>query len=358
MSFFLKQLFYCFPLFMFVNVLFSFVFLVADMPPIFISSVETIQKVLQEMEQAQSFVGFSTLSIPTEPFAKELVKALERGVEVKVLISNPNFLAGQNLDEFLQRFSIDKPSVMLMQQKLKHDETYISYLTDCNYYPHFLRRDIYYSNHPKLLIIDNTAIILTSPKDHLDRRDFGLTVREPKIVEALKNFLLQDYQRQPYQKDPVLEEAGFVIGPEGQREKIEKQLLSASRSIHIYAADLNDDSIVWILEKMLKKGVSLHILTTPYFFGFCEESLKTNFFLKKLQKLGAEVLISRNPKIHAKITIIDYGTKTQSMYFGSCNLFKSSLDYSRELGIITSDVKYIEPVMGTFRQDAQQSVKF
>ena len=207
-----------------------------------------------------------------------------------------------------------------------------------------------------MLIIDNIAFISTSPK--CEKRDFSITLSEKDQLDALKAFFFHDYEQEHYNSDR-LEKLGFVIGPENQREHFENLIKTAKKSIHIYAADFNDKSICKIIEDALKRSIKIYVISTPNFFGFNEQSLNTQFYLKRIKQFGAEIKIVRQPFIHAKIIMIDIDDpQNKAMYFGSCNIFSNSIDHTRELGLIVRSDDYINPILTTFLKDWERGADF
>jgi cardiolipin synthase A/B len=55
--------------------------------------------------------------------------------------------------------------------------------------------------------------------------------------------------------------------------------------------------------------------------------------------------------IHAKTTIADAGRSSERMYVGSINFSTESMDYNRELGIITSDAAVVRDVNSVVQGD-------
>ncbi len=254
-----------------------------------------------------------------------------------------------------KKFETDVQTLKNMKERLLRDIEFLNILTDHNIYPHYIHRD-YYINHQKLLLVDDTAFISTSP--NYEKRDFSLVITEKEKVEALTEFFFEDYNLNK-NDGAHLEEFGFVVGPENQRGKLEDLLSTAKRSVHIYASDFNDASICSIVEELLQNSVQVYILNTPHFFGFNEQSLNTNYYLKRVKQFGGEVKIVRRPFIHSKIIMVDMESpEDRRMYFGSCNIFNNSIDHTRELGLITQNKDYIEPIFSTFMNDWQRGAEF
>ncbi|MBS0648108.1 MAG: hypothetical protein JSS10_02650 [Verrucomicrobia bacterium] len=326
-----------------------------SIPKVFIHPDTNDQFFLDYMRQAKKSIAFSALSIPTQEFAEELVNASKGGLKVNLVITNPFFEIGIDYPTMSKKFETDVQTLKNMKERLGRDIAFLNFLTDHNIYPHYLDRK-YYINHQKLLIIDDVAFIATSPK--CEKRDFCITISDPEKVEALIEFFFRDYDQREHDGNR-LEQLGFVIGPENQRKKLEDLLLSAKKSVYIYASDFNDKSICSIVEGLLQKSMRVYVLNTPHFFGFNEQSLNTQYYLKRIKQFGAQIRIVREPFIHSKIIMIDMeDVQDRKMYFGSCNLFSNSIDHTRELGLITQSQDYMEPIFRTFQKDWERGADY
>ncbi len=324
-------------------------------PKVFIHPEMNSEFFLDYMKQAKRSIAFSALSVPTQEFADEAVNAHRRGVKVDIEITTPFFEVGIDYPKMSKKFETDVQTLKNMKERLQRDIAFLNTLTDNNIYPHYLSRK-YYINHQKLLIIDDVAFIATSPK--CEKRDFCITITDPEKVEALKEFFFRDYAQLEHQGDR-LEQLGFVIGPENQRKQLEDLLLSAKKSVYIYASDFNDKSICSIIERLLQKSIRVYLLNTPHFFGFNEQSLNTQYYLKRIKQCGAQIRIVREPFIHSKIIMIDMeDIEAKKMYFGSCNLFNNSIDHTRELGLITQSEDYMGPIFETFQKDWERGADY
>lgn len=324
-------------------------------PTVIIHPDMSSQIVIEALKQAKDCIVFSALSIPSQAFADEVVHARNRGVKVYLMITNPFFELGLDYHLLSKKFETDSESLKNMKARLQRDIIFLNTLTDNNIYPHYLDRK-YYINHQKLIIVDDLAFIATSPK--CEKRDFCITISDKEKVDALREFFFRDYNQMDY-KGEVLERLGFVVGPEIQRKALEELLLSAKKSIHIYAADFNDKSICSIIEKLLGDSIKVYILNTPHYFGFNEQSLNTDYYLKRIKQFGAKIRVLRHPFIHSKIIMIDLDEPDKrKMYFGSCNIFNNSIDHTRELGLITQSNEYIQPILNTFIKDWEIGADF
>ena len=326
-----------------------------SIPKVLIHPEMNTDFIIESLKQAKESIAFSVLSIPTQEFADEIVNARNRGVKIYLTITNPFIEVGTDYSVLSAKFETDIRSLKDMKERLQRDIAFLNTLTDNNIYPHYLNRK-YYINHQKLLIIDDVAFIASSPK--CEKRDFCFTITNQDEVDALRDFFLRDYNHMDHMGES-LEKLGFVLGPENQRKKLEEFLLTAKQSIHIYAADFNDKSICSIIEGLLQKSVQVYVLNTPHFWGFNEQSLNTNFYLRRIRQFGAKVRMIRDPFIHSKVIMIDMGDDNlKQMYFGSCNIFSNSIDHTRELGLITQSEDYITPVFQTFLKDWDKGADF
>ena len=58
---------------------------------------------------------------------------------------------------------------------------------------------------------------------------------------------------------------------------------------------------------------------------------------------------------HTKVILVDVGTELPQAWVGSTNFYLPSLDYNRELGIITSNLPVINRIGSVFEYDWSQA---
>jgi phosphatidylserine/phosphatidylglycerophosphate/cardiolipin synthase-like enzyme len=78
-------------------------------------------------------------------------------------------------------------------------------------------------------------------------------------------------------------------------------------------------------------------------------SFGTDATLARLQAAGVNVTFLETPVVHAKAMVVDRAT----VYIGSINFTRASLDDNRELGLLFQDPAAAERVADTIESDAR-----
>lgn len=208
-------------------------------------------------------------------------------------------------------------------------------------------------------------------------RDFGAAVADPALVYEIASAFASDISYQTKSNDvfaisntnglvwsngstgipgiaegyyPVggqypayhqAEMAGATAQDQGNSRAIHLALINeAKKTLHIYNEEMNDDEIVAAIVAACQRGVQVSaILTanTSSYKGKTEYQFASNYNL--ICQAGAQVrLFAAAPGvmyIHAKVLLADAGTDDAVAYMGSENISGNSLNFNRELGIIT-----------------------
>jgi len=168
-------------------------------------------------------------------------------------------------------------------------------------------------------------------------RDFAITITNPEIIEELAAIFKADITDK--RVSPPLS-SQLVWGPDNQRSVFLRMINSARKSIRIYQQDFTDIGIAQAVAGAARAGVAVEIIMMPFPFSKGEDKNIPNQEL--VRKAGGKVYLHTYHYIHAKVMIIDADdTDNRLMYIGSCNFYTPSLDQTRELGILTTDIEQI-----------------
>lgn len=230
------------------------------------------------------------------------------------------------------------------------------------------------STHFKLFITQDFCIVGTTNFDknfeenNTLTRDFALIIHDPLIVNELKEVFEKDAKgievSFPSYSLDHFKGSRLSWGPDQHQKHFAELFKSATKSIEIYQQAFQDEDIANQLIKAVKRGVTVRILMSQYPFGIKHgnksEALQTLF-----AKEGGEIRLTGEPiegkklHIHAKAIIIDGESPENSiMYLGSANFYKPALTKDRQVGLITTDPRFILPVRETFQRDWQAHEKF
>jgi phosphatidylserine/phosphatidylglycerophosphate/cardiolipin synthase-like enzyme len=155
-------------------------------------------------------------------------------------------------------------------------------------------------------------------------------VYDPRVASELNRLFDADWDDisfTPYPDSPLM------ISPFNSREKMSAFIASASKSIHITDAKVEDPAIVELLAEKARQGVEVRILGKE----------------KSAAKRSSAIEIRESPrfKLHAKCIIVD-GSRA---VIGSMNLRSESFDRRREVSIIVDDADVLRRLNAVFASD-------
>lgn len=241
----------------------------------------------------------------------------------------------------------------------------------------------YKATHYKVLFTRDYAIVGTTnfdkkfDEDGMITRDFSLVLTQPSLIANLQYVFETDnvgekVQLQQYDiADLSQDESRFTWGPEQHRFHFKQLIEAATQSIEIYQQALQDEEITRFLVEAIERGVKVSILMSKLPFGAkhgnkSEQDQKTiqnaksrssnREALGEVRLTGRPIkvgeLAGKNLHIHAKVMLIDANDPQKAMmYLGSANFYTPALDQDRNLGVVTRDPSYINPVREQFIKD-------
>ncbi|GAC1328162.1 MAG: hypothetical protein NVSMB22_19890 [Chloroflexota bacterium] len=177
--------------------------------------------------------------------------------------------------------------------------------------------------HAKYLVIDDALALISTANFsrsgfHTDR-DFVFFDRDPRVLRELSSLFRWDWN----QRRASLHDSNLVIAPDNARARLEALIRLATRSLDLYAEEMNDPQIERILLAARSRGVRVRLLLPA------GASLQA---AAALTRGGVAVRRPKSPYIHAKAAIVD----RRIAYVGSENFSTASLDRNREVGVIVS----------------------
>jgi cardiolipin synthase len=199
--------------------------------------------------------------------------------------------------------------------------------------------------HQKTLTIDHqVAAVMTgnlTADDQATTRDFVVVDRDPGAVAAIESVFADDWAGDPIAGGPAV--AGLVWSP-GSESALVSLIASARRSVTLENEEMDAPGVESALEAAAGRGIGVEVVMTA--------DPDWSDALSALTRAGVRVLTYPDTDdaryIHAKAIVVDGATA----YVGSQNFSDASLDYNRELGIITTDPSVVGPVAQTLAGDA------
>jgi len=204
--------------------------------------------------------------------------------------------------------------------------------------------------HGKFAVIDSKLLLIGSgnfsAEYYATTRDFWIFDTAHADVVAATSVFTADRSGNTSYTNPG---ADLVWSP-GATSALVALISSATKTVQVENEEMDNASIESALMAAATRGVAVTVVMTY--------SSEWSSALSTLTAAGVKVFVDHGESpvyIHAKVVCVDAGTKHQRTFVGSQNFSTSSLNYNRELGIITSNPAVVATVAATLRGDAQSA---
>jgi pSer/pThr/pTyr-binding forkhead associated (FHA) protein len=267
--------------------------------------------IVRAIDKAERSINLTVFRMDDPIIQKALVEAHDRRVRIRLLIAS----SARGWEEKNQKLFKDVKKAGIATKEPSGDSKKARY-------------------HYKVLTVDESvAFVFTfnPTRENLHyTRDFGVEVYDPRVASELNRLFDADWDDisfTPYPDSPLM------ISPFNSREKMSAFIASASKSIHITDAKVEDPAIVELLAEKARQGVEVRILGKE----------------KSAAKRSSAIEIRESPrfKLHAKCIIVD-GSRA---VIGSMNLRSDSFDRRREVSIIVDDADVLRRLNAVFASD-------
>jgi phosphatidylserine/phosphatidylglycerophosphate/cardiolipin synthase-like enzyme len=218
----------------------------------------------------------------------------------------------------------------------------------------------FHISHWKTFVIDESLAFI-STMNFIERsnqmRDFGVFVTNKTIIQEMLSVFQTDILNSKTNgiATPPLSQPNLVWSPVNSSEKLIELINSAELSIDIWIENMGNTELQNALVQATKRKVQVRILTSVCAMGGSPDAY-TN--LHALTTLGIQIqgmpfpATTSAPYIHAKTINADH----QFLFLGSENFSLSSLQYSRELGLIFQNDSIQKKMNDLFESDWSRSV--
>jgi len=151
--------------------------------------------------------------------------------------------------------------------------------------------------------------------------NFGIVDKDSKDVGVVEDIFNADWDNKHFSLNGA---SSLAVSPLNSRDQLTGQINSAQKTFHFFAQELGDSQIINALKQAAVRGVEVK--------GLVSENLVKPAVIQALSEAGVEIKVLKNPYEHAKAAIAD----SETVYIGSINYTKTSMDSNRELGIVTA----------------------
>ncbi len=276
--------------------------------------------VLGLIDNARDTIRFKIYLLTYREARTALVNAARRGVDVRIII-DPDPVGGNESNiESYQMLESAGVAVRWSSDAFRH-------------------------THEKSLVIDDKiALIATFNFTHSSftrNREYGLLSTGPDVVAEVAAIFDADWNDK---KPSLRQKSPLVLSPVNSRQRLTQLIRSAQKTLILEEATLLDEDITQELVAVAKRGVAVTFLAPQR-----DQNDVAADNLKRLQSAGAQVAHLKTPFIHAKIILAD----DRQAFIGSQNLTYTSLERSRELGIITTEAAVVARLRQQLAHDWQ-----
>jgi cardiolipin synthase A/B len=202
--------------------------------------------------------------------------------------------------------------------------------------------------HQKTLTVDDaTSVIMTlnlTARYYPDTRDFAVIDRTHADVAAIVTTFNADFAGRAITPPDGTD---LVWSPANAQASVLAVIRGASHSLAIEDEEMDDPAVTSALAGAARRGVDVRVIMTA------DRDWDAAF--SQLTRAGAHIRLypddSRALYIHAKVIVADAGRADQRVLVGSQNFSVASLDYNRELGILTRNRSVLRSLSATLARD-------
>jgi phosphatidylserine/phosphatidylglycerophosphate/cardiolipin synthase-like enzyme len=201
--------------------------------------------------------------------------------------------------------------------------------------------------HEKSFVVDGrTAVVMTlnfTQRYYATTRDFAVVDSEPADVSAIAATFGIDWSSSRSTAPTGVD----LLWSPGSSAALVALLTGARHLVQVESEEMDDRAIIDALVADARRGVRVEVTMTA------DTEWDTAF--ATLRAAGVAVHVEPDTAsalyIHAKAVVVDAGTAHARAFVGSENFSAASLDYNRELGLVTSDLPVVNGVAGVLAAD-------
>ena len=200
--------------------------------------------------------------------------------------------------------------------------------------------------HAKYLVIDGTSGWIGTgnftPQYYSSSRDVWVLTTTASQVAAMAGTFQHDFSGAVNQ----LVRGPNIVWSPGSAPTLVSVINTARHTLWVENEEMKNTTIQSALAAAAHRGVVVHVTMT--------QSSSWTAALTVLATAGVKVVTHSSSQlyIHAKLICADCSARGGELFLGSENFSTYSLDYNRELGIITTSPAVVGPVFGALTQDA------
>jgi cardiolipin synthase len=197
--------------------------------------------------------------------------------------------------------------------------------------------------HEKCIIIDGAVAWImtmnTTTSAPTSNREYLAIDKDSDDVAEAEAIFEADWANMP----PTTVTGKLLVAPINARERLLGLVNSATATIDIEGEEFSDTQITQAIAARADTGVKVRLVVSS-----ATPTASQTGAIGYLKMHGmAKAVSTSNPTIHAKAIVVD----GKAVYVGSANFTTGSLNYNRELGIITGAASEVAVVANAIQQD-------
>ena len=202
--------------------------------------------------------------------------------------------------------------------------------------------------HQKTLTVDNsTSVIMTLnlvARDYRGTRDFAVIDTNRTDVKAIVATFNADFAGRAITPPDGTD---LVWSPTNAQASVLAVIHRAAHTLAVEDEEMDDPPVTSALAAAARRGVNVEVIMTA--------DSEWDSAFNELTRAGVHIRLYPDKSsalyIHAKVMVADAGRGDQRALIGSQNFSVASLDYNRELGILTRNRRIVAAVRATLARD-------
>ena len=283
---------------------------------IYVSPDDGYPPVLDEITQARCTIDLNMYLLSDDTIIAALVDAVERGVDVRVILERSPFNSFGGEVEIHTALTDAGVDVRWEQDRFQY-------------------------SHAKYMVVDSRVLVVTNQNftyaGFNDNREFGVVTTVPETVAQAAAVFDADW----HGRETVEGLGSLVVSPDNARGRIIELINRARESVWLYAEVLRDDQVLRALDEAVARGCEVRVLVNP-----TADEDDAPYLLDAIGH-GVRVRALEQPYVHAKVMIVD----GERALIGSHNYSSTSLDLNREVSVIVEDADLVGRVVDVYAAD-------
>jgi phosphatidylserine/phosphatidylglycerophosphate/cardiolipin synthase-like enzyme len=202
--------------------------------------------------------------------------------------------------------------------------------------------------HQKTVTVDGaTSVIMTLnlvAADYPGTRDFAVIDTDRADITAIVATFDADFAGRGITPPDGTD---LVWSPTNAQASVLSVIGGAARTLAVEDEEMNDPAVTSALAAAAKRGVNVRVIMTA--------NSEWDQAFAELSSAGVHIKTYANSSsvlyIHAKAIVADAGRADQRVLVGSQNFSVASLDYNRELGVLSTDPAVVAAIAATLSGD-------